>query len=290
MMSKVKGYIQGVVSSMTFGLIPLFSVPLLMSGMPSASVLVFRFGIASVVTLVLMLLRGVSFRAPRRLVIWYLGLGVLYFFSAILLLTGYRYMPTGVATVLHFSYPVFVAVIMALAFGERLSAASIVAIVMALCGVGLLSGVLSSHATISPVGIVIVLTSGLAYAVYIVVVNRSGIGGEEPLRLSFYVLSMAAVLCCTYSSMYEGVVPPEGATGWLNAVGLAVLATVVSNVMLVRAIANLGSTPTAVMGALEPMTAVIVGALVFGEVLRMQGIMGVVLVLSAVVILVFSTK
>ena len=258
--------------------------------MPPASVLVFRFGIASVVTLLLALVGGVSLRVRPSLMVWYLGLGVLYFFSAVLLLSGYNYMSTGVATVLHFSYPVFVALIMALGFGERLSMASILAILMALCGVVLLSGITSGVSGVSLVGVGIVLASGLAYALYIVIVNRSSIGREHPLRLSFYILGLAALLCLAYSQTGDGLIFPDGLYGWLNALGLAVIATVVSNVMLIHAISNIGSTPTAVMGALEPMTAVVVGTVAFGEVLSPAGLVGVVLVLSAVVTLVFRKR
>lgn len=287
---KVKGHLQGILSAITFGLIPLFSVPLLLSGMAPVSVLVFRFGIAAVAMVLLMLVRGISFRIHPRLIAWYLALGILYFISAMLLLVGYRYMATGVATVLHFSYPIFVALIMAFAFGERLSPAAIVAIVMALSGVVLLSGVLSARQNLPFDGMVIVLTSGLAYALYIIVVNRSPIRGEHPFRLSFYVLSIAALLCYLYGITHEGIVAPADLAGWLNACGLAIIATVVSNVMLIGAIARIGSTPTAVMGALEPMTAMVVGTVVFGEILTFQGIVGVVLVLSAVVILIFRKR
>lgn len=287
---KVKGHLQGILSAITFGLIPLFSVPLLLSGMAPVSVLVCRFGIAAAAMVLLMLVQGVSFRIHPRLIAWYLALGILYFISAMLLLVGYRYMATGVATVLHFSYPIFVALIMALAFGERLSPAAIVAIVMALSGVVLLSGVLSARQNLPLDGMVIVLTSGLAYALYIIVVNRSPTRGEHPFRLSFYVLSTAALLCYLYGITHEGIVAPADLAGWLNACGLAIIATVVSNVMLIGAIAHIGSTPTAVMGALEPMTAMVVGTVVFGEILTFQGIVGVVLVLSAVVILIFRKR
>lgn len=289
MNNKAKGYLYGLLSSSSFGLIPLFTVPLLIGGMTTPTVLLYRFGLASILVATVLKMRGQSFKIARKNIKWVMVLGIQYFCTAFLLQIGYKYMTTGAATVLHFMYPIFTALLMFIFFKQRLGYLGQIAIIMAILGVGLMSG-LNNASVNSFNGVLIVLLSALGYAVYIVVVNKSSVGEVPPLVLNFYVLTVAALCYVGYASASGGFRLPYNAYEWTNAILLAAIPTVLSNLFLVKAIPIIGSTPTSIMGALEPLTAVVVGVIAFGEPLTKTSIIGIFLVINAVVLLVLSQK
>lgn len=288
-MSKSKGYIYGLLSSSSFGLIPLFSLPLMLSGMSTATILLYRFGFASLMVGMILLLRRQSFAISLKQLSRVFLLGSMYFCTAFLLQLGYHYMASGTATVLHFLYPIFTALIMFIFFRQRLGRLAQMAILMAVVGVGLMSGI-DTGSPLSPTGAFVVLTSAVGYALYIIIVNKSGVSEIPPLLLNFYILSIATLYYIGYSIIMGGFRLPMDGYEWSNAILLALIPTVLSNLFLVRAIPIIGSTPTSVMGALEPLTAVLVGIFVFGEPLHPSGLVGIILVLSAVLLLVWSQR
>lgn len=287
MNDKAKGYLYGLLSSSSFGLIPLFTLPLLMSGMTTPTVLLYRFGLAMVMVGIVLKIQGVSYAVKRSHLKWLLLLGALYFCTAYLLQVGYKYMTSGAATVLHFMYPIFTALLMFIFFRQKLGYLGQIAIVMAIVGVGMMSGL--NHASIdSYKGVLVVLISSLGYAIYIIVVNKSNVGELSPLLLNFYVLSIAAAIYAVQVALSGEFRWPMNRYEWGNALLLAAIPTVLSNLFLVKAIPIIGSTPTSIMGALEPLTAVIVGVIAFGEPLTSNSITGIVLVIGAVLLLVLS--
>lgn len=279
-----EGYTAALLSAFTFGLIPLFSVPLLADGMPTSTVLMYRFLFATLAMSIYVLVRGSSLRITRQQFVWLLLLSFLYFATAHLLLTGYEFISSGMATVLHFTYPIFVALLMLLIFHVRLSKRGMMAIMAAVAGVSLVSGVTSSE-PINPEGPALVIASGFLYAVYIITVNKSVARTLSHEALTFYILLITTIFLSLYCIADDKMVLPASAMDWTNLVLLGVLSTTISNITLVKAIDLIGSTPTAVMGALEPMTAVMVGVIAFGEVLTPIRILGILMILVAVVLL-----
>ena len=114
-MNKFKGFLYGMTASATFGLLPLFTLPTMAEGMKTDSILSYRMMFASLLVAVLMKVRGVSFAVGLRELRWLVFLGFFYYGSAALLFQGYGSMSSGMATTLHFLYPVGVTLIMALA-------------------------------------------------------------------------------------------------------------------------------------------------------------------------------
>lgn len=287
MNNKAKGYLYGLISSSSFGLIPLFTLPLLSSGMKTPTILLYRFGLAAIMVRTYLGINKKSTTIAKEHIKWVILLGGLYFFTAYFLQLGYMYMTSGAATVLHFMYPIFTALLMFVLFKQKLGITGQLAILLAIIGVGLMSGLNNEHVG-SVTGILIVLLSALGYALYIIVVNKSSVGKIPPLLLNYYVLAVAAVFYAIYSVATGGFRLPQNGMEWINALLLAAIPTVLSNLFLVKAIPIIGSTPTSIMGALEPLTAVIIGILVFGEPLTRDSIIGIILVIGAVLLLVRS--
>lgn len=277
----------GLISSATFGLIPLLSIPVLSQGVPVSSVLMYRFLFATLLVGGITLIRRESLRISVRSLLILLALSVLYFFSALLLLEGYHYMPSGVATVLHFSYPTFVVLLMFLIFRQRIQILQSLAVLLALGGVSLISGAFETEVPSIPLGALLtVLLSGFCYATYIVVLNNAKLEPMSSFKLTSYVMGFSTILFAIYSTATDAPLVLESAEQWGYVFLLALIPTVCANVTLVWAVQRIGSTPTAIMGALEPLTAVIVGALALDEELSLGQGVGIGVVLLAVLLLV----
>lgn len=288
-MNKFKGFLYGMTASATFGLLPLFTLPMMAEGMKTDSILCYRMMFASLLVAVLMKVRGVSFAVGLRELKWLVFLGFFYYGSAALLFQGYGSMSSGMATTLHFLYPVGVTLIMALLFKQRPSPFTIFAIILALSGVALLSLRGGGTGDASLMGIVLVLLSGLSYAIYLVTVNNvRRIREMDNLKLTLYVLLSGAGFFLVDATLSGGVQAIPSTSSLTNLLLMACLPTLVSNLALVRAIKSIGSTLTSVLGAMEPLTAIVIGVVVFGERVSVTMALGILLIISAVTLIVLS--
>ena len=218
------------------------------------------------------------------------GLGLLFLASSFTLYASFRMMAVGVASTLLFVYPVLTAAIMAIFFKEKITWSTITAIVLSFVGVMLLYWS-PGGGRLSALGILLVLISALTYAVYIIVMNRATLPMSS-FKINFYVLIYCALgnlllSLCTGG----GVQMPAHAMSWFYVGWLAVVPAILALVMMVYAAQYIGSTPTAIMGALEPLTAVLIGIFLFGEAFTAHLALGVVLIFSSVIIIaIYSNK
>ncbi|MDE7151578.1 MAG: DMT family transporter, partial [Candidatus Amulumruptor sp.] len=203
---------------------------------------------------------------------------------------SYTYMDAGIASTLLFVYPVMVAVIMAGVYKERISKVTIACIAVVLIGISML-GRGEEGASLSLVGVMIVMVSSLSYAIYIVGINKSSLDKVPTLTVTFWVLVFgAAVFAARLMLPSVPLTMPSGDGNqwllWGCVAGLAILPTAVSFLCTTGAVQYIGSTPTAILGALEPVTAVVIGIFVFGESLSMLDVVGIILIISAVSVIV----
>lgn len=287
----VKGYAAALLSANTFGLIPLFTVPLMREGMSTESILVYRFAIAAVVVALIMLFKGISFRETGKHIRLIFALSILYFLCAHFLISGYRAMPSGVATVIHFLYPIMVALLMLIFFGQKLNKGGMLALLLAFVGVVFLSGIVgTSGLQIALVDIGLVAFSGFCYAVYIVMINRSRADQVPMWRLTFYLMVFSTIFFGLVAFGKQELQFPQSVSAWGLLTLLGIVPTVISNILLITAIPRIGSTATSIMGVLEPLTAVLVGVLILGESLSFFTTIGIGIVLIAVALQITSSK
>lgn len=285
MNSKLRGTICGIAAAVCYGTNPLGAMNLYADGLTANSTLFYRFGIAAIILGLMMAVQRKSFALTRRELGTLAVLGVLMGSSSSSLYFSFNYMDVGIASTLLFVYPVMVAVIMAVFFREKVTAATVASIVLSLAGIALLNQT-SDGAALSAWGVTLVMISSLTYAVYIVVVNKSSLRLSS-IKLTFYVLLFGVLTIFGLTlAMGEMVQPLATPREWLFAFQLAVLPTVLSLVLMVVAVHDIGSTPTAIMGALEPMTAVAIGVLLFGEKFTANLALGIVLILAAVLLII----
>ena len=288
--SKTVGILCAILSAVCYGTNPFGALPLYEEGVNTATVLAHRFGLAVVLLSVVMLIKGISFKVTRHEFKVLFSLGILFAASSITYYQSFHFMDAGIASTILFVYPVMVAVIMATFFREKVTVSTVTAIILALMGIGLLYRG-DAGASLSTTGVFLVMVSSLTYAVYIVVVNQSSIRMSS-LKLTFYVLliCMLCLLAYSFTSPDLRLMLPPSPRAWFFACWLGLVPTVLSLVLMTVAVHEVGATPTAIMGALEPLTAVAIGVMVFDESLTFRLFVGIVLILSAVLLIVLGKR
>jgi len=284
---KAKGYLIGALAAASYGTNPLFAIPLYEEGMNPDSVLFFRYLLAiPVMGIMLLVRRGREEFAVGRTQLFQLAvMGILMAFSSLSLFLSYTYMDAGIASTLLFVYPIMVALIMMIGFHEKLSAVTALCILLALSGIALLYKN-SDGTTLSLFGTIMVMVSSLTYAIYIVGVNQTKLRDMPTLKVIFYVLLFGLSVFAVKIMISDDFVFPLSYRSWLCLLGIAILPTAVSFICTTSAIQLIGPTPTAILGALEPLTAVAIGVTLFGEVVTPRIALGILLILIAVSVVV----
>lgn len=288
MNTKVRGAVCGVLAAACYGANPLGALPLYADGINSCSVLFYRFTLAVLMLGVAMAVLRRPLAVTRAELATMAGLGVLFASSSLSLFTSFHFMGAGIACTLLFVYPVMVAVIMAVFFKERVTPSTVVSIAMALVGIALLyKG--GDGTSLSAVGVGLVGISSLTYALYIIVVNKSRIRVSS-LKLTFYVLIFAAltVALMSFTDPANRLQLLSTPREWALGLMLGLVPTVMSLVLMVVAVHDIGSTPTAILGALEPVTALVISVTLFGEVFTSRMAVGIVFILVAVTLVVMG--
>ena len=293
MNKKLIGTLCAIGAAVCYGTNPLGALNLYAEGMNTPSVLFCRFGLAWIIIALVMIVKAVSrkesLRLTRREFLTITALGILFIFSSLTLYLSFRYMPAGVASTILFTYPVMTAVIMTLFFHERVRIATVSAILLSLAGVLLLYWG-DSGGTLSITGVVLVLVSALTYALYIIVVDKSPLPMSS-FKINFYVLFYCALGMALFALVSrQPLMLPSTPTAWLWVSWLAIVPAIMALVMMVYAAKYLGSTPTAILGALEPTTAVLIGVFLFDEPFTFRLLVGIVLILAAVTIIVLRRR
>lgn len=286
---KAKGYVLGAVAAATYGMNPLFALPLYEAGMNPDSVLFFRYLFAIPVLGIMLKARGRSFKLKKQEILPLIIMGLLVALSSLTLFQSYNYMEAGIASTLLFVYPIMVALIMAILFKEKLTLQTILCIMLALGGIGLLYKGGDGN-TLNLTGIMLVMVSALSYAIYIVSVNRPKLKDIATLKLTFYVLLFGLSLFFVRVDFGQSLHVVDTWYLWGNLVALAIFPTAISFLCTTQAIQYIGSTPTAILGALEPLTAVFFGVTVFGESLTLRLSCGILMIILAVTLIIAGSN
>ena len=283
------GYIAGIVSGITYGMNPLFGVPVINKGLDVNSLLLYRYGMATLLMLAFMLLTRRQIRISWKQFGLMTILGVLFTGCSITLFEAYKYIPSGIATSILYVYPIMVALIM-MFFRQFPTWQTWVSIFAGVAGAVLLS-LKGGGGFIDWKGIALVVASGLCYTLFIVIVNLSKQVKAIPnLTLTVYCFFIGSMMLFALSGFGVKLNPVPDAISWLNVMGLAVLPTAVATITLAAATKAVGATKTSVLGILEPLTAIFVGTIVFHEAFTFNVAIGVVLILFAILFMILTEK
>ena len=285
------GYPAGIITGITYGLNPLFAKPLMNAGASTEAILLFRYGIAVILLGAYLLLKKENFRITLKQAGVLLSLGLLYTASSTFLFEAYKYIASGLATTLVFLFPAMVAIIMV--FLKVVPSWPVwLSIAATFAGVMIMTGGAGAE-KINPLGVWLSIASAFVYALFIVIINKSKVISSIPNSLlTFYALLTGTFFFigrCLFSGadLTAGL---DGGMAWCNLIGLAVLPTIVSTASLAVATRNIGATKASVLGVFEPITAILVGTVVFGEALTPNIIAGILISIVAVTFMIMLTK
>ena len=290
----INGIFYAVISSMSFGFSPLFSLALITVGLTDFDILSYRWLIAGLVLLIYALCKKKSLRLNSFDEAWkIILLSALRALTSVTLLIGYVNISSGIAATINFMYPVIVTLSMVLFFGEKRSLVDYMAIVASIFGVYLLASgdSIVAHDGNTKLGLACSLISAFSFAAYYIVMKQVKADKIEVVKFTTWVMMLSATYFIVCALIFNGKLTiVTDAKSWLNILGLGLWATMVSNITGVKGIRRIGPTMTSVLGAVQPVTAVILGVLFLGEHLYMRSLIGIIIILTAVCIIVMHQK
>ena len=281
-----KGVLAVVVASFLYGIMPIFTKRALMEGMTSGAVVFYRLFFSSVVSFIVLKVLGIDMKATGRQIAEMAIMGVVGFGATMALLTmAYSLIPTGLATMLHFTYPLFVTVVMTVFFREKMTKAKAFACLCAMGGLVLMA----DFSSLSVAGIVLAVCSGITYASYVIANKKLEFASLHGLVIVFYVSCFAAVFFGIKAVITKEFMLPPTPLALGLVLTIAVFCTVVTLFLLTYGIKTLGASTASVLNMLEPVISLVAGMIIYKEAIATKGIMGCVLVIMAGIAVAFDS-
>lgn len=290
----INGIFYAAISSMSFGFSPLFSLALIAAGLSDFDILSYRWLIAGLVLMIYAFCKKKSLRLNSFDEAWkIILLSMLRALTSVTLLIGYVNISSGIASTINFMYPVIVTLCMVIFFGEKRSLVDYLAIAASIFGVYLLASgdSIMVEGGNTRLGLACSLISAFSFAAYYIVMKQVKADKIEVVKFTTWIMMLSAVYFIIGAFVWDGkltVVTDAGS--WLNILGLGLWSTMVSNITGVKGNRRIGPTMTSILGALQPLTAVILGVLFLNEHLYMRSLIGCTIILVAVTIIVLHQK
>ena len=287
---KLKGYLSAFLSAVSYGMIPLYMIPIKESNFSLDASLLYRFAIGAVCILEYLIYKKENLKISLREFIVFIFLGLFYALSSEFLFMAYDYLTPGIASTIFFTYPIIIAIILVAFFSEKITIPTIISLFIVFAGVFILSLKDTESFNINFLGLFIGLIGAVIYGLYIILVNKSKIPSSG-IKLSFYSLVFSSIYFLAKTCIVEGEVPIPDLETFGNLTSFSLITTVLSLTTLVYAINCIGSTPTAILGAIEPIIAVGISVFLFQkESLTTSLIIGVILIIIGVLIEIIFNK
>jgi drug/metabolite transporter (DMT)-like permease len=289
---KQKSFFSGVAavtaSAVLFGFLPIWCKQVLLNGVDSGTLVLLRYGFATVMLAILLPIFGISFSITKKQFAAFAAFGL--FSGGVtswFLSQSYLYMFAGIATMFHFSYPIFVAVLMSVIYKEKLSRKTVAAIIAAVLGMALMADIKGDF---SPVGTIFALISGLTLAIYIIAAKKSAFSVLHPMKIVFYSSLVSTIFLAATQLAGRNINLPSNTSDWVRIVVISLLCTVASHSLLAYGIQKLGATTGAIISMSEPLVSVAAGAVIINEIPSARVQAGCALVLAALVVLILSNS
>ena len=290
----INGIFYAAISSMSFGFSPLFSLALIGAGLSDFDILSYRWLIAGTVLMIYAFCKKKSLRLNSFDEAWKIVLlSILRALTSVTLLIGYVNISSGIASTINFMYPVIVTLCMVLFFGEKRSLIDYLAIAASIFGVYLLASgdSIMVEGGNTKLGLTCSLISAFSFAAYYIVMKQVKADKIEVVKFTTWIMMLSAVYFIIGAFISDGKLTiVTDARSWLNILGLGLWSTMVSNITGVKGNRRIGPTMTSILGALQPVTAVVLGVLFLNEHLYMRSLIGCTIILVAVTIIVLHQK
>ena len=290
----INGIFYAVISSMSFGFSPLFSLALIAAGLSDFDILSYRWLIAGIVLMIYAMAKKKSLRLNSFDEAWkVILLSALRALTSVTLLLGYVNISSGIASTINFMYPVIVTLCMVIFFGEKRSPIDYIAIGASIFGVYLLASgdSIMVEGGNTKLGLACSLISAFSFAAYYIVMKQVKADKIEVVKFTTWIMMLSAVYFIIGAFIFNGrLTIVTDFRSWLSILGLGLWSTMISNITGVKGIRRIGPTMTSILGALQPVTAVILGVLFLNEHLYTRSLIGCTIILVAVTIIVLHQK
>ena len=291
---RINGIFYAIISSCSFGFSPLFSLGLIAAGLSHFDVLSYRWAAAGIVLMAYAFCKGKTLRLNSFGEVWrIILLSLLRSITSITLLIGYANIASGISSTINFMYPVVVAMCMMLFFGERKSPVNIISILVSIFGVYLLASGdgLRVEGGNTTLGLVCSIISAFSFAGYYLLMKLTKADKIEVVKFTTWIMLMSAVYFIICGLIFNGKITiVTDMKLWGYIAGLGLWSTMVSNFTGVKAVRRIGPTMTSILGALQPLTAVILGVLFLNEHLGIRTILGICIIMVTVTFIVAHQK
>lgn len=278
--TKTKGALATLASAFLFGFTPVLVRLTYDGGSNSVMSALLRSALAMPLLFAILKLRRIPLAISRRNLRDVVLLGTFGTAATVLLINiSLQYIPVGLTTVIHCTYPFFVVAFSALLFREKPARITILSLLMAMAGVALFADV-QGRAQILGVGLAFL--SALTFAFVMIFQYRSGLIHLPPLLLSFWLSVVVSVDLLVFSLLTGTFTLQLTPSAWLYALIVAIFVSVIAFSLLQWGLARIGSAPASILSMLEPIVSVMMGVLVLGESMTLLKAAGCALVLLAV--------
>lgn len=288
-MKKINGVIYAISSAVAFGFMPIFAMYAYIGGSNAITVVFLRFLFSAILLWGYFNIKKIDYKVSKELLIEVFIIGVIgYAATCVALYWAYEYIPVGVATILHFTYPLVVTFLSFFIFKEELHLKKIISLILSIIGLVILVGFSKVHFAFW--GVFLALLSGILYSIYILAIGHSKIKKIDSLVLTFYVsifsaLSILPVALVTHTFIFEMNIEI-----FIAVLLLAIVCTLFALLAFLKSIKIIGASNASILSTFEPITSVILGVILFKEKLTLSIIVGSLLIISSVYIIAKESK
>ncbi|MFA8434552.1 MAG: DMT family transporter [Marinifilaceae bacterium] len=278
-----------LLSAIFFGLMPFFALKTYAEGFNVTNLLLYRYSFAFVLIGLFCLYRGINLRINRKqflLILFLAFVGTM--LTTYTLFLSYQYISSGLASTLHFVYPIVTIVFAAIIYREKFTARKISALLLSVTGIALLSSETDSNLNIT--GIVWAIVSGFLYAIYILGMASKELKKLPPLSIAFWIFGITALLFLTECLATNQLNTNFTTSSLFYILNLSVWSTFFAVVLFYKGMKYIGPGNASLLSTLEPLTGVFVGIFVFNEKMDVKSSLAILLILTSVLIVIQSKE
>ncbi|NLK64000.1 MAG: DMT family transporter [Tissierellia bacterium] len=285
-MDKTKGIVFGILAAFIYGFTPILGKLTFLEGSNTMSLSFYRNLLSLPFLFLFLKYKKVDFKidkvqCKKLAVLASLGPTL----TSLTLYGSYSYISVGMATTIHYIYPVLVAAASIIIFKEKISIEKLLALLLSTAGVALFF-----EGDFNIIGVILAFMSGVIYATHMLFIDKSGLNIMYPFKISFYLSLFSSIylfLAGTVSSSLVFVMTPKG---WIFTILVAFFVSFLANTFIPISIKYTGPTVTSIVGLFEPITSIVMGILFLSEPLTIKSVIACILILLGVFIVTISKE
>lgn len=287
MNKRTLGLILAFISAFSFGIAPMFTKLAFDGGSNGIMTMVLRNFFSLPLLLVFVLYFKISLKITKKQLIQLLILNIIgTSLTGCLLYSSYNYLGTGLASCLHFIYPILIMISCLIIFKERPTKAKILALVLSIVGISLSVDI----GNFSLIGFTMALLSGFTYAFYVLYLDKTGLKHHNVIVITFYSCLINTIFIATYSIFSNDFTLNLTGMAWFSSVLVAILSSIIGIAFLQISLQYIDSPTASIMSTMEPVTSVFFGVIILSEPISMLKFLSCIFIILAVLIIALDSK